>query len=77
MVFSNLASVLVEKIKLKGSESIALGTCQLSNVKSDPFLKNNEHCPPSGPSQNLSSPPKAVKCSENVPVAIRSWLIQP
>ena len=36
-----------------------------------------ENCPPSGPNQNLSSPPKALKCGVSLFAAIKSWLIHP
>ena len=36
-----------------------------------------ENCPPSGPSQILSSPPKAFICGRIFPEEISSWLIHP
>src|SRR6266478_6612235 len=53
------------------------GVNQSCNSNFAPGAKKMENCPPSGPSQKRSSPPKAFMCGCSLPDAINSRLIQP
>jgi len=52
-------------------------TLVLIASRPNPFLKNMEYCPPSGPNQKRSSPPNTLICGRVSPEAKSSRLIQP
>ena len=72
-----VAVVASEDTISKGSLSISGGVCQSSRLNSAPFAKKIANCPPSGPIQKRSSPPKAFMCGSISPEAINSRLIHP
>ncbi len=61
----------------KAPSLTAGGVHQWSRSKGSPFLKKTENCPPSGPSQKRSSPPKEFMCGLLTPDERASRPIQP
>src|SRR3954470_19243935 len=58
-------------------QSNASGTCQCGRSNVDPGGKYNAYCPPSGPSQNRSSPPNTFMCGWRPPDSIADRPIHP